>query len=72
MGKLHEIAGLAQSEQSLAAMRTHAFEKMGLGEKEFSTFEPRFLLLLIKRAQIRLSKNVLPSKEEEGREMLEG
>ena len=72
MGKLHEIAGLAQSEQSVPAMRTHATEKMGMGEKELSTFEPRFLLLLIKRAQIRLGEDVLPSKEEEGRGLLEG
>ena len=43
IGKLQEIAGLAQSEQSVAAMRTYAIEKMGMGEKELSTFEPRFL-----------------------------
>lgn len=71
-GKLQEITVLAQNEQSSTAMKTYAFEKMRLGEKELSTFEPRFLLLLLKRAMIRVEGETFGSKEKERRELFEG
>jgi hypothetical protein len=72
IGKLHEIAGLAQSEQSVTAIRSLAIEKMGIGEKELSNFEPRFLSILVKRADIKLSEKVLPSMERDEHKLFEG
>lgn len=67
--KLQEVAGLAQSEQEIAAIRSYAVEEMGIGEKELSTFEPKFLMLLLKRAQIRADGDCLPLWEEKVRDL---
>lgn len=69
---MQEIAVLAQNEQSSVALRRYAFEKMGMGEKELPSLEPKFLLLLLKRAQLRVEEDAVALGEEEGREWFEG